>query len=261
MTYAALELSTAGSKPFELYLFQGVGVNYAVTSCDVAIEYEGNTYQPTTISRDEVDMSSEVTSGQTKVYLPPDHPIAALFIPYLPTSEIDITVFAGHQGDPDIFVVFSGTVASGRFTEQCELVCNSAQYLLQNKIPRILYQSVCPHIFGDSGCKKVVPTFSGTVSAISADGTEITVPAFASLSAPLVAGYFIRQNDMRAIVAQAGDVVTLSAGIADLEVGDACIGKAGCQGTFAACSFYNNVANFLAFDLIPILNPWDSSLT
>jgi hypothetical protein len=261
VTYTLLESSVAGSKPFELYLFQGVGVNYAVTSCDVAIEYEGNTYQPTTVSRDEVDMSSEVSSGQTKVYLPASHPIAALFIPYLPTSQIDITIFAGHLGDDEIFVVFSGTVASGRFTDQAELVCNSDQYKLQNKIPRILYQSVCAHIFGDSGCTKVVPTFPGVVSAISADGTEITVPAFAALSAPLVAGYFIRGNDMRAIVAQVGDVITLSAGIADLEVGDACVGKAGCQGTFTACVFYNNVDHLLAFDLIPLVNPFSDSIT
>jgi Phage conserved hypothetical protein BR0599 len=263
MTFDAMEKSTAGSKPFELFLFQGTTINMAVTSGDLEISYVAQTFVPTTISRDEIDVSNEVTSGQMKVYVPKDHPIAQLFVAYLPTSQVALTVFAGHDGDPDIFVVFSGYVASATFGDQATLICNAFQYKMQTRIPRILYQAPCPHVFGDQFCGVDLSTvtYAGVVGAISADGTEITVTAFGALPHSLIGGYFRRGNDLRMITAQAGDVITLITPIAGLAINDVCLGTAGCQGTFSDCNSFLNIANFLGFDLIPILNPFDGSIT
>jgi hypothetical protein len=263
MTFDAMEKSTASSEPFELYLFQGTGINIAVTSGDKEIDYLGQTFVPTTVSRDEVDVSNEVTSGQAKVYLPKNHPIAQLFVGYLPTSQVSLTIFAGHDRDPDIFVVFSGYVASSAFGDQATLICNSYQYKMQSRIPRILYQAPCPHVFGDKFCGVDLSTvtYAGVVGAISADGTGVTVTAFASLPHSLIGGIFRRGNDLRMIVDQVGDVITLITAIAGLAVSDVVLGTAGCQGTYDDCNSYLNIANFLGFDLIPILNPFDGSIT
>ena len=61
------------------------------------------------------------------------------------------------------------------------------------------------------------------------------------------------------IVANTGTSITLLSPIADLDVGDAVLGIAGCQLTFAACDAYKNTFNFLGFDLIPEINPFDGS--
>jgi hypothetical protein len=245
-----------------MYLFQGLGIDLAVTSSDKVQNYFSHTFTPTTVNRAEVDVSAEVTSGQIKVYLPKQHPIAQLFVAYLPTSEVALTIFGGHDGDSEVGVIFSGYVASARFTDQAELICNSDQYKLQTRIPRILYQSVCPHIFGDPGCGVPLAdhTYLGTIAAISTDGKSITVTGFTGLPDPLQAGYFKRANDLRMIISQAGNVVTLISPIAGLTVGDFVAGIAGCQGTYDACNHYLNVANFLGFDLIPILNPFDGAI-
>jgi hypothetical protein len=263
VTFDLMEKSTASSKPFELYLFQGTGISMAVSSGDKKVDYLAQSFVPTSISRDEVDISNEVTSGQMKCYLPKNHPIAQLFISYLPTSSVALTVFAGHDGDPDIFVVFNGTVASANFGDQATLICNSFQYKMQTRVPRILYQAPCPHVFGDKFCGVDLSTvtYAGVVGAVSADGTEVTVTAFGALPHSLKAGFLRRGNDLRMIVDQVGDVVTLITPIAGLAVGDVVLGTAGCQGTFSDCNSYLNIANFLGFDLIPILNPFDGSIT
>lgn len=260
MSYDALE-QTGGAQPYELYLFQGTGISFALTSADKPITYLGNNFVPSTISRSESEQSNEVVSGQMKIYLPKDHPLASLFLPYLPSSPVAITVYGSHYSDTETVVLFTGTVAAARFTDQCEMTCNSDQYLLQRKIPVQLYQSPCSHIFGDAGCgiDLAEHTYSGTIAAVDSTGTVLTVTGFASLPDSLTGGYLRRGNDVRMIVANTGASVTLLSPIADLEAGDSVLGIAGCQLTFAACSAYKNTFNFLGFDLIPTINPFDGS--
>ncbi len=85
MSFDALEKSGSSARPYELYSFQGTGVSFALTNAEAEITYLGNAYAPTTISRSEAEQSSEVTSGQMKVYIAKDHPLAELLIPYLPS--------------------------------------------------------------------------------------------------------------------------------------------------------------------------------
>lgn len=261
MSYDAQEKLGFGAEPYELYLFQGSGILYALTSADEAISYLGQNYTPATIWRDEVDQSSDVTSGQLKIFIPNDHPLAQLMLPYLPASPVSIVVYGSHYGDTETAVLFTGVIASANFTDECELTCNSEQYLLQRKIPTQLYQAPCTHIFGDAGCGIVLGahTYTGIVTAIDATGTILTVPAFASIADSLQGGFLRVGNVSRMIVAHTGSSITLLSPVIGLAVGGTVSGVAGCELTFVACTHYNNVANFLGFDLIPILNPFDGS--
>ncbi len=260
MSFDAVEQSGA-ARPYELFLFQTTGISYALTNAEEAITYLGNAYAPTTISRSEAEQSSEVTSGQMKVYIAKDHPLAELLIPYLPSSPIAVTVFGSHYGDAETVVVFTGTIASARFTDECELTCNSANYYLQRKIPQQLYQSQCSHIFGDEECGAVLAdhTYQGEITAIDSTGTILTIPAFASLADPLKAGYLKVGNELRMIVAQAGATVTIIAAIPGLTAPAACAAAAGCNLDFASCQHYARSISFLGFDLIPTVNPFDGS--
>lgn len=261
MSFDALEQQDSGAKPYELYLFEGTGIFFPLANTDELITYLGNSFVPTNITRSESEQSNEVVSGQMKIYISKDHPLAQLFLPYLPTSPVAITIYGSHYGDSETVVLFTGQVASARFTDQCELTCNSDQYLLQRKIPQQLYQAPCSHVFGDAGCgiNLVDHTYLGTISAIDATGTVLTVTGFGSLPDSLKGGFLRRGNDMRMIVAHSGTSITLLSAVADLDVGDSVQGVAGCQLTFAACSAYKNTFNFLGFDLIPTINPFDGS--
>lgn len=268
MSFDAIEKSAAESRPYELYLFQGTGIDLAFANADREVSYLGHTFLPATISRDAVDQSAEVDSGKMTVHIPENHPIAQLFVAYLPTSPVAVTVFGAHYGDAETGVVFAGTVASAHFTDEgeCEIICQPDQYKLQQKIPRVLYQSGCVHIFGDKHCgfNLATVTYAGSVTAISDDGLTVTVPAFDGLPHPLKAGYFRNGNNVRMIVGEggagAGKFVKLFAAIPGNKVGDIVLGTAGCGQDFDSCVGYNNVANLFAFDLIPKTNPFDGSI-
>lgn len=261
MSFDALEKSGHGGLPYELYLFQTTGISYALTSAEEPITYLGEVYAPSTISRTEVESSNEVVSGQIKVFIPIDHPLAQLLIPYLPSSPIAVTVYGSHYSDSETVVLFTGVVASARYTDQCELTCNSAQYLLQRKIPQQTYQAPCTHIFGDAGCGAdlTVHTFSGTVTAIDSTGTVLTIPAFASIPDTLKGGYLKIGNDFRMVVAHSGSTVKLISPFAGVVAPVAARGTGGCGLDFGSCQHYGRTSSFLGFDLIPSVNPFDGS--
>ncbi len=262
MSYDSIEKSGGSSQPFELYFFQAGQTNYYLTSADAPITYNGQTYSPTVISRGEIDQSQEMNAGQMVVTLPKSHALAQLFLPYLPPSPVLLTIYGGHVGDSEIAIVFLGEVASARYTDQCELTCNPEQAKLKRKIPSLTYQPGCPRVFGDSGCGIPLSlyTYNGTVTAIDSTGTVLTIQAFANLGTTLRGGYFKRNNDVRMIVDHNGSTVTLIAAIPSLNLKDSIQSIAGCGHTYAACQSFNNVANFLGFDLIPATNPFNGSI-
>jgi uncharacterized phage protein (TIGR02218 family) len=261
MSFDTLEKSGFSAQPYELYLFQGTGISFALTSAERTITYLGEDYSPATITRTEAEHSNEVVSGQIKIFIPKAHPLAQLLIPYLPSAPIAVTVYGSHYSDSETVVLFTGAIASARFTDQCELTCNSATYLLQRKIPQQLYQAPCSHIFGDAGCGAdlTAHTYSGTVTAIDSTGTVLTIPAFSSLPDTLKAGYLKFGNDFRMIVGHSGSTVTLISPIPAMHTGAAVSGTAGCNLDFSACSHYGRTISFLGFDLIPTVNPFDGS--
>lgn len=261
MSFDALEQSGFSALPYELFLFQTTGLSFALTSSENPITYLGEVYSPSTITRTESEQSNEVVSGQIKIYIAKDHPLAQLLIPYLPSAPIAVTVFGSHYSDSETVVLFTGVIASARFTDQCELTCNSEQYLLQRKIPQQLYQAPCSHIFGDAGCGAdlTAHTYDGTVTAIDSTGTVLTIPAFASLPDTLTGGYLKNGEDYRMIVAHSGSTVTLISPIPGMTTGDAVAGTAGCALNFSTCAHYGRTISFLGFDLIPTVNPFDGS--
>lgn len=262
MTFDAIEKSGSLAEPYELFLFQGTGISFALTNAEEPITYLGHIYTPTPISRTESEQSNEVVSGQLKVTLPKDHPLAAMMIPYLPSSTIAVTIYGSHHySDTETVVLFTGSVASARFTDECELTCNSAAYLLQRKIPAQLYQAPCSHIFGDPGCGAALVdhAFAGEITAIDATGTVLTIPAFASLPDPLRAGYIQIGDEFRMIVDQSGETITIISAIEGLAAPAACRATAGCNLDFASCTHYKRTISFLGFDLIPTINPFDGS--
>lgn len=262
MSYDSIEKSGSASQPWEIYLFQTTGKSFLLTSADAPIDYLGQEYEPTTISRSELEHTNEVISGRMKITIPPSHPLAAEFIPYLPPTPMEVTIFGGHYGDTDVVVLFTGNVASSLFTDQCELTCNSDLYRLQRLIPKKPYQSPCTHVFGDDGCSIDLALFTtaGIIGSVDATGTVLHVSAFNGLAHSLKGGYFLRGNDLRMIVDHTGDQITLLTAISDLEVNQVVTAVAGCQHTYAACQSFNNVPQFFGFDLMPETNPFDGSV-
>ena len=263
MSYDAIETSGVPAQTFDLYLFDTGSTVYALTNEDAPIDFGRWTYLPATITRDEIELSQEQNSGQVVVKLPKSHPIAALFIPRLPAVPVTLIIYSGHVGDDEIVPIFIGRIASARYPDLCELTCVTDRDDLKRKVPTLLYQPSCPRVFGDAGCGVDLAsvTYSGTVTAIDASGTIVTIPPFAATPHSLTSGFLRRGSDVRFIVAHTGAQVTLMTSIPNLKVGDGVSGTAGCAKTYADCSSFANVVKFLGFDMIPTQNPFKGRLT
>ncbi|MBZ5700248.1 MAG: DUF2163 domain-containing protein [Acidobacteriia bacterium] len=261
MSFDAKEKSGFGAQPYELYLFQTTGLTFALTSAESPITYLTQIYAPTTITRTEAEHSNEVVSGQIKIFIPKDHALAQLLVPYLPSAPIAVTVYGSHYSDTETVVLFTGTIASARFTDQCEITCNSAQYLLQRKIPQQLYQAPCSHIFGDAGCgaSLAAHTYHGLITAIDSTGMVLTIPAFASLPDSLKGGYLKYGSDFRMIVDHSGSTVKLISAVPGMHAPEPADATAGCALDFSTCAHYVRTISFLGFDLIPTVNPFNGS--
>ena len=261
MTYASRETSRYSGTPFELYLFESGVETWRFTSGDKARAFGGQTYQPETITRTEIDQNQELGSGSIKVEIPKTNDVAGRFVSYIPEAPMSLVIFRGHDGEADSETVmnFTGREASAMFGEVCELTVVPEQDVLKRRVPGPKYQCQCNRVLYDAGCGVDKNSFklTGVVSSVSAD--LVTATVFGSqASGWLDAGYLEKGTQRRMIISHTGNQVRLIAPMDGLVVGDTVTAYAGCMRTRSVClSKFNNLAKFFGFDKIPTKNPFN----
>lgn len=271
MSYDGRETSVSSGQPYELYWFATAADTWRYTSGDVARTYLGATYTPDYLQRTGTSQTSEVRGGHVTVTVPRDHPIAQLFIAFIPSTPLTLVIYRGHDGEADteMKVAFTGRVLLGRFTTEdtCELDCAPDTEVLQRSIASRLFQRPCNRMLYDAGCgiNRAVWKVSGAVRAVSADGLTVTLDAAAAKpDGWLATGYLERGTDRRMIVTHAGAVLTLINPLIGLAAGDPVIAYAGCDrsygGSQGCVAKFANGPRFLGWEWIPTKNPFSSGV-
>lgn len=263
MTFAARETSRYQGQPFELFLFTTLSTAYTYTSGDVKRTYSTRTYTPLAIKRTEIDQGIEQRSGSMTVTVPRTSDLAALFVSYIPESPLQLTIYQGHDGDPDgeVRVAFTGSVIAAKFGDFCELTCAPDYELTKRKIPAQEFSSLCPWVVYGPGCQVDKASFKvdGTLTAF----TSSTVVAAAYATKPdgwFRGGYVELGANRRLVVAHIGNTLTLAVSLPGAAVGAVVSAYAGCNRTQATCNTkFNNLARFWGFPHIPSTNPFGSS--
>lgn len=261
MSFASRETSLFQGQPFELYLFQTETQTWRLTSADRKIIYSGQLYEPEAITRTPTGQGQEMTSGAIKVTIPKEHPIALLFVSFIPSTPLSLVIFRGHEGEPDSEVVvhFTGSVTQATFGEACELNCVPERYALKKRVPGPKYQKPCNHILYDAGCQVDRNLFKLTATLNSVNGETIRAAAFATKpDGWFNAGYIEKGTERRMIINHVGDTLTLLNAMAGLVAGDVVAAYAGCNRTFSDCNGkFNNSERFFGFEFIPGRNPFN----
>ena len=270
MTFDAKETSRHEGSPVELYRWTQGSTVWLNTSADTEQTDGSEIYEPTVISRNEIRQSQEDHSGNIEVRVPRDHPVAALFIPYVPTTPVGLRILRQHRLDIDEeFVVgFVGKVLSAKYDSeesQWMLTCAPVSEAFRRTIPIVLYQPQCNLALYSDACGVDKLAFKVTATVTAIDGFTITSATFAGFAD----GYFNngwaqRQsdpNDIRWVVDHAGNVLTLMNPFSDLSVSDSVEVFPGCQRTEADChNKFANLPNHLGFSRIPTKNPFETSV-
>jgi len=264
MTFDSREQSQHDGQPVECFRFVKGSDAWLLTSADRAIDLPTGTYTPAQITRGESDQSQEDEAGALEVTLPRSHAIAQLFVAFLPTTVLTLTVFRAHRGDESLAVIrWVGTVASVRFDgPQATLTCLPVDGAFRRAVPGLRYQGQCNWaLYGDGcGVDRNAFKFSGTISLPpTLGGTAISITGLNAQPDGWYTNGWIEAPDgeVRFIVAHTGNELRIMNPFAgDVGSGTPVEVFPGCDRSEATCvSKFNNLVNHLGFPRIPTHNP------
>lgn len=259
MTYQAIEYSTHGGTPQELYRFTLGSTVWRYTTAQSAIAYLGDTYAPAPLRRSGIEQTQEFGRATLTLDAAADLPVARPFIVTPPDGGLSLTVFRRHAGDGDFITWWKGRVVSVVFSAgTVQLRCEPVFTSLKRSGRRAHYQIGCRHPLYGGGCRVNAADYrvAGSVQAIS--GTTVYAPEF--LARPdgwFSGGRLAALGLQRMVIGHTGGAVTLSAPIPGLAAGQAFEAWPGCDHTIATCAAkFANHQNFGGFPFIPLKNPF-----
>lgn len=268
MAYGDRETSTNAGAPLEFYEFATTDQTWRLTSADIDLTLDGDTYTSISLSRSEISDDQEQRRGRVNVMIDPNHEIAGLFVAYMPSTPLFLTIRRNHDGEDDseVVVIFNGRVNQAIFGDPLTLLCVPDTDDLKKQIPAGTFQTQCNHILYDDGCTIDPEDFkrSATITSVSADGLTIHADAFGDEVANwFMNGYIQKGFQRRMILTHSGTLVTLIAPLNGLQVGDSIFAFAGCDRAFRGdCVLkFANGKNFHGFQWVPNRNPFNTSIS
>lgn len=263
---------TAERRPAELYhLWQTGLTDEYFTSGDVAVVYDGNTYEPATIQRSNFRHTMTVEPAQVTITFVDVSNRLQEFINRSIVAPVWIEIMKLHR-DMNPFEVnktFVGRIKTVSFDGLAgKVTCTSLKGLLKKVCPKYRYQPTCNHhLYSDEcGLDKDDYDYSGIVSAISTDGLYFESDAVkTAMDGDGVStqnwtrfGFATYNGYNRVIARQNGNAFYLRYKIPGMEAGHTVTVYAGCDGLRSTCyDKFNNIANFLGFAEVP----WDNPVT
>jgi len=283
MTYATIEASAAGGRPYYLYQFVEGDQVWRFTSrasdwTSAASEGGALRWEAAAISHGDVVQTSEIERGRLELTWPLSHPFARRFLAPLGNRPVTLTMFRGHEQ------VLGETVAhwKGRIVGaevegvRILLNCESVFSTLRRAGVRAKYQRLCRHALYGRGCGLDIGFHWQTGTVTTASGNALTIPEAAGQPDGWFRGGVLRFGaQLGFITGQVGPTLTLSRPMPELaaalaapeidpETGDpfplvADIAP-GCDLRAATCAAkFGNLPNFGGFPEIPGRNPFGGS--
>jgi len=268
VTYEGQETSIESGQPVELYVFSIGNLTYRYTSAEDTVVFAAQQYVSRQIERTDPAQSDADRRTELKVTLPADDPVCLPFIGVVPGQPLTLDLFRFHRGDTEAENVWSGTIIGATFKKRgaaCEMSGMTSESAFNRNIPRLKYQGLCNHVLYDSACAilKVSHVYTDNVSAVS--GATVTINGILAAKGDgwSVGGYIdFNGSDYRLVTAQSGDTLTLILPFSDDVIGKEVDVYAGCDHTLSVCeSKFSNNLNYGGFAFVPVLNPFDTSLT
>ena len=158
MTFASQETSREAGAVISLYRFEyGTRPSdiFAYTDFDTPIEYDGVTYEPIVIGREDLKATGGLDNTDIKIRVTPNAPLVDYLQTRSPTQEIAIRMFDGHLDDVDMEFrpVYGGRIiGSTRGDLYFEITCESIVTSMRRVGLRRSYQRSCTYALYGPGC-------------------------------------------------------------------------------------------------------------
>jgi hypothetical protein len=264
MTFDAREVSTHDGAPLECYEITHGSTVWRLTSADSDVVCGGHTYTPATITRGEIDLSSEDGQSTLEIALPITHPIAALFIPDRPNHPVTLVLYAGHQDEAEWLIAWAGELKQPILKGSlATLTGMPAGRALRRTIPATSFQPDCNWPLFSPACGLTRNSHGHVATITGISGCYIAAADFGSHP-----NYYFRLGEVvgpdgetRSVWNHENTVITLREPFRNLAVGDLVTAYRGCSHTLAACAVFGNLTRFLGFPWVPGKNPFVSGVS
>lgn len=273
------EASRTLGEPVSLYFFRygdDPQAYYAFTDSEKPIatmfdpEIGEVTFQPETIKHSAITASGTLDKSSLDVRTPHDTEISLLWREHPPSQVVELTIFQGHQSNPDYRVVWSGRVLGGSLeNDESIFTCEPVSTSLRRPGLTRNYQYGCPHAVysqGDGLCNADMAAATITTSVVDVEGAILTLPngwAPNDLKIKYIGGMIAWTRDdgrreVRGVIRLPSTNQMIISGVAlGLSAGMAVELTYGCNHIWDEdCSnLHNNVVNFGGQPWIPLKNP------
>lgn len=282
-TFDDNERSTSQNRPVDLYTIATPSQTYHLTSHPVDVDYSGDTYFATTMSRGPEEVSQDPVGRELLLSVPISHPVvqrfAAVGIPeqtvaitHLRLQTVSGVAIQGWVGFATALSV-SGNLATLR-------VPAATDDALKIKLPIFRGQRLCNHRLYDAGCTLNRDGLNGPNFAFRLDTTVVSQAAstvhagaadlvVASAATPSGIGgspaewatfgeVYNSVGEARQILFQSSTTLTINAPFVGIVAGATVTIYAGCGHTMVACrDLFANVPNYGGHPHInPKIDPW-----
>jgi uncharacterized phage protein (TIGR02218 family) len=265
-TYQQYEASPNLGEPLEIYRVIYGATIITLGSGDTPVVHAGETYLPSTMKRNEVVQTQEMSKSVLMLTTSKNNPIAALFLTGSPQFPVFITIFRQHTSiaGSDYVTTYKGRITNCRFTKfEAELNCEPIFTSLKRPGLRIKYEPTCANGLYDPGCTLNKNNFAvpGVISAILDGGRQFTITAAGTHPNGYFTGGIMSLNGQGMIADHVGTTITLIR-YANGVVGDNVILYPGCNHNPNTCqTTFNNINNFRGFPWMASRNPFtDNSI-
>lgn len=266
MTYSSAETSQAGGAPYELFKFVRNTTQWLYTTRETTVNYLSLDYTSAVISRAPIIQHNEDASFSVEVILTRDDPLVTQFISGGASQPVLLTIFRNHTGEVagETKTIFLGEVSSIEYSNsEVRLLCTSIDAAFTNPVARFAVQINCANMLYDAHCgvSQAANSYTGTVSAVSTSGVDITlagVPNLGTADSFYANGFLIFAGQYRFINKQATSVMSLLASFnPSPTTGAVIVAVAGCDRSAAVCnSRFSNILRFGGFPGMPQRDPW-----
>lgn len=237
----------------ELYLFKDDLIYYGFTPTIFKKVFEGNTYYPAIITRNDLNISDSLTKSGMTIKFARTNNFAKSLLLNLPEKPITLTIYKNS------LPYWKGKILSAKANvTSIELGCTS---LFSSKLKsgrQILTVPHCRHVLYDTPCGVNQALFAEDYTT-TATTNVLTIAGLAQPDGYFNFGKAVMFGQTRYILKHAGTSITLSAPFIGPLVGTITL-YPGCSLTEKTCKDkFNNLPNFGGFSRMPIKNPFSST--
>lgn len=266
MTYSTFETSIDTGLPVELYQITQGSLSWNFVSGATEIVRLGQTYVPSSISRDNVKQTTDTFKDSMRLTFPRDNLFASQYIAFAPEEVTTVTLYRGHYGDPDseFIVYWKGRVVGAKTSgNQIDIQCESVFTSIKRPGLRARFEYTCRRTLYLGGCNVNREAYKHIGNILSISGGLLLTVVGASLKPDgyYTGGMIISADSIpRFVVAHTGDNITLSRTVPGLASGQNVSLYPGCDHLKETCfTKFNNLNNFGGFPWIPTRNPYNGS--